>query len=93
MDIKGGATRLYDNLFRQLSVYWGEFDKNIIQECVPETLKRLEKSLRHITKTNKYIWQENQIVFSPTHSVQYSVFLYLLSNTLYKYQGGGYRRS
>ena len=40
MYIKGGETRLYDNLFRQLSAYWGESDKNIIQECVPETLKR-----------------------------------------------------
>lgn len=90
MYIKGGETRLYDNLFRQLSAYWGESDKNIIQECVPETLKRVEKILSHIPKTNKYVWQDNQIVFSPIHSVQYSVFLYLLSNTLCKYRG--YRR-
>ena len=48
MYIKGGETRLYDNLFRQLSAYWGESDKNIIQECVPETLKRVEKILKFI---------------------------------------------
>lgn len=88
MYIKGGETRLYDNLFQQLHIYWGEVDKNIIQEYVPESLKRMEKILNHIPKENKYVWQESEIVFSPIHSVQYAVFLYLLSNTLGKNWGG-----
>lgn len=94
MHIKGGETRIYDNLFQQLSFLWGgNVDKNIIQECVPETLKKLERILSAISKENKYVWSENEIVFSPMHSVQYAVFLYLLSNTLYKNCGGRYEET
>ena len=88
MYIKGGETRLYDNLFQQLSFYWGNVDKKIIQKYIPETLKRIEKILNRTSKENKYVWQKNQMVFSPINSVQYAVFLYLLSNTLYKNLGG-----
>lgn len=87
MYIKGGETRLYDNLFRQLSSHWGDINKSLIQEYIPETLKRIERLLSHITKDNKYVWNKNETVFSPMHSVQYAVFLYLLSNTIYKNVG------
>lgn len=86
MHIKGGEMRLYDNLFQQLSSLWGGecVDKKIIQERIPDTLKKMERILSAISKENKYVWAENKIVFSPMHSVQYAVFLYLLSHSLYQ---------
>lgn len=71
-------------MFRQLSSHWGDINIRLIQEYIPETLKRTERLLSHIAKDNKYVWNKNEPVFSPMHSVQYAVFLYLLSNTIYK---------
>lgn len=87
MYIKGGEERLYNNLFRQLSMYWDNIDEEVIKECTPLALQRLEDVLLHFPQNNKYVWQKNDIVFSPQHSVQYMVFLYFLSNILYKNRG------
>lgn len=43
MYIKGGEERLYNNLFRQLSMYWDNIDEEVIKECTPLAL-----SLIHI---------------------------------------------
>lgn len=93
MNIKGGETRLYDNLFSQLSSYWGKADDKLIRQVIPETLTKLESLLNNISKSNGHVWKDNQIVFSPMHSVQYAVFLYLLSNTLYRKFGGDIRET
>lgn len=90
MIIEGGQKRLEDNLLRQLSLYWGEIDDAAIVKTVPEALDRMGYLLSSMSLDNKYIYKGGQEpIFSPNHSVQYSVFLYLLSNSLYNSQLGG----
>lgn len=47
-----------------------------------QTLQRCK--LCFSQNTNKYYFREGQIYFNPYHSVQYMIFLYFLSNTIYR---------
>lgn len=91
MEIRSGKEELYNNLVRQVSLYWSDIDYSIIRKCVPCALDKLKKILCNISKENKYIWQNSDTpTFTPMHSVQYAIFLYLLSNILYKnFRGRG----
>lgn len=40
-----------------------------------------------MSKKNRYVWKSGETVFSPLNSVQYSVFLYLLSNSIFHVGG------
>ena len=95
MEIRSGKEELYNNLFRQVSLYWSDIDYSVIRKCIPCALDKLKKILCNISKGNKYIWQNNDTpTFTPMHSVQYAIFLYLLSNILYKnFRGGWYKGS
>lgn len=87
MEIRNGLDNLQNNLCRQLNLHWDEVDEKIVLRYVTITLERLERILRATSKRNGYIWKADEVVFSPLHSVQYSIFLYLLSNTIYKSEG------
>ncbi|MBD5552232.1 MAG: transferase [Lachnospiraceae bacterium] len=89
MIILDGRDNLENNLFSQLSSYWGKYDTALIREGVDATLDRLDTIFQCLNKrTNKYIWkQAYEPEFSPYNSVQYSIFLYLLSNSIYN-RGG-----
>lgn len=89
MIIQEGRNNLENNLFRQLSSYWGSYDTEIIREEVNVALDRLDKIFQYLNKrTNKYVWkQAEEPEFSPYNSVQYSIFLYLLANSIYNCDG------
>lgn len=85
MEIRSGKEELYNNLFRQLSLYWQDINYSVIKKYVPCVLDKLKTILCNISKDNKYIWKNYDApTFTPMHSVQYAIFLYLLSNILYK---------
>lgn len=81
MIVQGGCDRLMKNLVRQVSSFWDDGAVEI-SRYVPQALERMEKILTGLSETNKYVWPtKTEPVFSPMHSVQYAIFLYLLSNT------------
>lgn len=55
---------------------------NCYQDIV---LKRLENCFRHCG--NKYYFDNQNCTFSPFHSVQYSIYLYYLTNSIYRIEG------
>lgn len=89
MIIQGGYDKLIKNLVRQVSSFWDGEAVEIL--CyVPQALERMEVILNHLSESNKYVWKsDTEPVFSSMNSVQYAVFLYLLSNTAMKLGGAG----
>lgn len=87
MVIDGGQELLERNLKSQLTAYWSQLNFNVIHDCIPIALQRMSCVLEAISKGNKYVWRNAEATFSPMNSVQYSVFLYSLSNTIF--QTGG----
>ena len=84
MKINSGIDLLQENLQRQLSNYWTQVDFDVIEKALPKTLDRMSDVLEALSKKNKYVWQNGTVIFSPMHSVQYSIFLYLLANTIFR---------
>lgn len=84
MVIKGGKEQLVSNLINQLNNFWLDINTDIIYETIDDALLREEVVLSSLNKNNKYVWNDGVLVFTPVHSVQYSIFLYFLSNVLYK---------
>ena len=65
----------------QLSNHFGVPNINI-EKAMKISLERIEKNFTH--SNNKYYFNNEGVFFSPYHSGQYSIFLYYLSNTLFK---------
>lgn len=81
MDIdKAILTNLVSN---QLKSLFGVYVD--ISEYQDTVLQRLEKCFRYCG--NKYYFKDNRCTFSPFHSVQYSIYLYYLANTIYRIEG------
>lgn len=70
-------------LQQQLSLFWkGLFDWDVIESGVEEAFKRVERNLQ---QTNIQRFKKNDdSVFSVYNTIQWSIFLYYLSNTLWK---------
>lgn len=66
----------------QVNIYWGAAKPpQITQDHVTCALRRTEKCFEKVK--SGYLWNDGEVAFKIEHSVQYSVFLYYLSNTLY----------
>lgn len=75
-------------LFNQLrSNFYFLLDSEMctLSEAIPIAMKRVEKCFKSIN--NKYYYNEEKVVFNPFHSGQYLIFLYYLSNSIYKLFG------
>ena len=57
-------------------------EKNIIEESIDSVLLRCEKCFE--ANTDRYYSQNGQCYFDILHADQHCVFLYFLSNTIYK---------
>lgn len=84
MEIDGGLELLLNNLRRQISNYWGFIDFDEIRTFIPNALDRMSNVLKELSRNNRYVWRDGNVVFSPMHSVQYSIFLYFLANDIYQ---------
>ena len=62
-------------------------DKKVITKFISNSLVRAE--ICFAASLNKYYKRDGCIFFNPYHSGQYSVFLYFLSNTIWKNESGG----
>lgn len=77
---KDMLSNLVSNQLRNL--FGVNIDINDYQDVV---LKRVENCFKHCA--NKYYFSNQTYVFSPFHSVQYSIYLYYLANTIYTLEG------
>lgn len=73
-------SNLVTNQLRNL--FGVDIDLSRYQDIV---LNRIENCFKYCG--NKYYYSNQECVFSPFHSVQYSIYLYYLSNTIYKFEG------
>lgn len=69
---------------RQLNNFFGHCDS--VYPYLNDALFRVEKCFR-VTKNKYYNDGNGKALFSPFHSGQYAVFLYFLSNTIYRMEG------
>jgi serine O-acetyltransferase len=79
--------QLTDYLSCQLDAFYP--DKKPVQpdiaKHIDEALQRMEYCFSHIR--NKYFYDGSQSIFNHLHGDQYSMFLYILSNTIFKNNG------
>lgn len=64
-------------------------DEMLITKHLPKVLERFEENIKH--NDNKYYYKinergEKEAYFDPLHTCQWLLFLYLLANTIYKYE-------
>lgn len=64
-------------------------DERLITKHFERTLERLEANIA--TNDNKYYWMlnaagEREAYFDPLHTCQWMLFLYLMANTIYRYE-------
>lgn len=67
---------------KQLNNFFLDIDISQLKNNIPTTLERLEICLNKVK--SKYCHIENETYFSPYNSTQYGLFLYYLSNTIYR---------
>jgi serine O-acetyltransferase len=74
---------LIDLIATQLKIFKiTDLEINRIGHIFPEVKSRVEFSFSH--STNKYYRKKDEVFFNPFHSEQWCIFLYFLSNSLYK---------
>lgn len=70
-------------LQKQLSFFLvSDGEMSLIKTAYPEATERVSHCFA--ANTNKYYHKDGEVYFNPFHSVQWMIFLYFLSNTLYK---------
>lgn len=62
-------------------------DETLLSKHLPEILEKFEKNISN--NNNKYYWRineqgEKEAFFDPLHNCQWTLFLYLAANTIYK---------
>lgn len=84
MNIVIPKTELQTLLFRQVNNLFGlcEAEQELLLRYLDLALLRSERCFE--CSTNKYYSRDGEAFFNPFHSVQYMIFLYYLSNTIYK---------
>ena len=84
MVIEIAEKTLLENIYRQVNSFFdlSELEQKTIQSIFPGVLNRCEKCFS--ANENKYYSREGKTYFNPYHSGQYSIFLYYLSNSIFK---------
>lgn len=67
---------------KQLNNFFNHINSTIIELNIEKSLDRTVKALSALE--NKHYYINNEFFFNPYHSGQYAVFLYYLSNTIYR---------
>ena len=75
-------TNLVNKQIERFFVCEGIEVSKVTLETVKKALDRLEHCFYKIS--SNYFWKDNEPAFKIEHTVQYSIFLYMLSNELYK---------
>lgn len=79
---KYGEEELIDIISNQVCAFWKiDISEKLRGGVLLKALNRFEKCMAECS--NKYINSRNRVEFRLTHSVSYTIFLYLLSNQLF----------
>lgn len=75
--------QISNNFFKSID------DEMLITKHMPKVLERFEENIRN--NNNKYYFKinengEKEAFFDPLHTCQWLLFLYLMANTIYKYE-------
>lgn len=62
-----------------------EIEVSVLEQNFEQALKRCISCFAQ--NRNKYNFRDGHVFFNPYHSVQYMIFLYYLSNTIYRKEG------
>ncbi|MCR4754335.1 MAG: hypothetical protein K5868_02275 [Lachnospiraceae bacterium] len=90
MYIEDGIENLKRIINIQLNSYWAEYEYSLIESCVDEAVEIIEEGMSQLSDECKYVRDESgEVFFSPYNTVEYGIFLYRLSNLVYK---KGYER-
>lgn len=78
--------RVQELVIKQLGNFWSDIDEEIIQTSIQNALISIEQCFSGLP--NKQFYDGKEVVFSPYFSIHWMIFLYRLSNILYKIRGG-----
>lgn len=70
---------------KQLNNFFLSVDSALLENCIDEALMRSEKSFA--ASANPYYSLSDEIYFNTNNTGQYTIFLYYLSNTIYRKYG------
>ncbi len=73
-------------VLHQLGNFWVETDEEVINDVLPDTLIIIEESFKGVNSSRFY--DAGEVLFSPLFSIHWMLFLYRLSNQIYKKYGG-----
>lgn len=85
MHLTLNRNQLVDYVTRQVNNFFPDersLSKSVLDPVINETLGRVEYCFSKIN--NKYFFDGNQSIFNHLHGDQYCMFLYYLSNTMYR---------
>jgi serine O-acetyltransferase len=84
MTLNCTETELKNLLIKQIDNLFGinKSEVDLLNGHLSKTLERCEYCFSH--SSNKYYWHDDKVFFNPFHSGQYSIFLYMFSNEIYK---------
>lgn len=68
---------------RQINNFWAVDITDSIESVLDKTLMRIQQDFQAVN--NKYIYNDDNSLLRPIHSVSWSIFLYFLSHELYKH--------
>ena len=86
MRIEDGIENICEIVNMQLSSYWTKFDYSVVRQAIENAIKRVECNMSELNHNCKYVRDsEDNLYFTPYNTVEYAIFLYYLSNTLYKW--------
>jgi len=84
MILELSTTQLHKLVVKQVGnlFFINSNERILLNSILPRVLQRIEKCF--VETPNKYYHKYNQTYFNPYHSGQYNIFLYYLSNSIFK---------
>ena len=86
MNIGSNSDTICNLVVHQLKTYWTEISETDIRRNVPEALHLMDEDFKDINSPRFQV--DGNSKFNPLMSVHWMIFLYRLSNILYKNGGG-----
>lgn len=78
-----------DTVLYQLKNYWLDINENTIIDAIPQTLELINENFYGLPF--KRYFNDRKVIFSQYISVHWMIFLYRLSNVIWKNAGGVFR--
>ena len=84
--LESKASEIQEILLHQLRNHWIDVDARIIENAVPEALRRIEEGFSGLP--NSRFFDGEKVLFSPYMSIHWMIFLYRISRAIYENADG-----